>query len=131
MGLYGPAIKSVLNSSGLETITITAGATVYSKAFSLIFSKYFALFYKAGSAGAVDLTIDLEQSAALPTTEGAAQDEWVVPESASAVHSNLADTDQHCESLSPVALPYGRLKIVSAAGVSNTLIAKLSTQEEM
>ena len=130
MGLYGPVARGVLNSDGGETITIAAGDTVYSKAFNLKFSKYFALFYKAGSGGAVDLTIDLEQSDELPTTEGAAQDEWVVPESGSAVHTNLADTSQHSKSLSPVALPYGRLKIVSAAGVSNTLVAKLSTQEQ-
>ena len=131
MGVYGPEAKDVLNSAQSSTITITAGATVYSKAFSLKFGKYFALFYKAGSAGAIDLTIQLEQSNALPTTEGASQAEWVIPESLSDIHTNLADANQHVASVSPVAMPFGRLKITSAAGVSNTLVAKWSSQEEM
>ena len=131
MGLFGPEVKDVLNSAQASTITIGAGLTVYSKAFSLKFAKYFALFYKAGSAGAVDLTIQLEQSNALPTTEGAAQAEWVIPESLSDIHTNLADTNQHVAAVSPVAMPYARLKITSAAGVSNTLVAKWSSQEDI
>jgi len=127
----GPNIQSVLSSLNLTTITIPAGETIYSQAFSLKEGEYFALAYKAGSSGAVDLTIDLQQSHKLPTTEGADDAAYVVPESASAVHSNLADTDWHSESLSPVAMPYARLMIASAAGVANTLQAKLSKQESL
>jgi len=129
--MFGPEPTDVLNSAQSTTITITTGATVYTKAFSLKFGRYFALFYKAASAGAIDLTIQLEQSNALPTTEGASQAEWVIPESMSDIHANLADANWHGIALSPVAMPYGRLKITSASGVTDTLQAKLSMQESM
>ena len=126
----GPEPRSVLNSADSETITIGAGATVYSKAFSLKYGAYFALAYKAASAGAIDLTIQLEQSFELPTTEGSADAKWVIPTSLADIHTNLADANWHSASFSPVAMPYGRLKITSAAGVSNTLQAKLSIQSD-
>ena len=130
-GSFGPNIQSILSSLNLTTITIPAGETIYSQSFSLKEGAYFALAYKAGSGGAVDLTIDLQQSYRKPTTEGSDDAAYVIPESASAIHSNLADTDEHSEALSPVAMPYARLQIVSAAGVANTLVARLSKQESI
>ena len=129
-GSFGPNIQSILSSLNLTTITIPAGETIYSQSFSLKEGAYFALAYKAAGS-AIDLTIDLQQSYRKPTTEGSDDAAYVIPESASAVHSNLADTDWHSESLSPVAMPYARLMIASAAGVANTLQAKLSKQESL
>jgi len=129
--MEGPNVRDVLTAANLATITIGAGATVYSKSFSLKYGLYFALAYLAGSAGAIDLTIQLEQSFELPTTEGASDVKWVIPASQADIHTNLADANWHNAAFSPVAMPYGRLKITSAAGVSNTLQAKLSTQEEL
>jgi hypothetical protein len=129
--MFGPEIKDVLNSADSKTITIGAGATVYSKSFSLKYGLYFALAYKAASAGAIDLTIQLEQSFQEPTTEGSADDAYVIPDSLADIHTNLADANWHGKSFSPVAMPYGRLKITSAAGVANTLEVKLSIQEDL
>ena len=130
-GSIGPNIQDILTSLNLTTITIGAGLTVYTQSFSLKEGAYFALAYKAGSGGAVDLTIDLQQSYRKPTTEGVDDAAYVIPESASAIHTNLADTDEHSEALAPVAMPYARLIIVSGAGVSNTLRARLSKQESL
>jgi hypothetical protein len=129
--MFGPEIREVLTAAEVTPLTIGAGATVYSKAFSLKYGAYFALAYKAASAGAIDLTITLEQSHELPATEGAADAKWTLPVSMSAIHTNLADANWHGNTFSPIALPYGRIKIVSAAGVTNTLIAKLSVQEDL
>jgi len=129
--MFGPEVRDILTAANLTTITIGAGATVYTKSFSLKFGAYFALAYKAASAGAVDLTIQLEQSYQKPTTEGVADSTYVIPESLADIHTNLADENWHNNSISPAAMPYGRLKIVSAAGVENTLQAKLSVQESM
>ena len=129
--MFGPEVRDVLNSSDSTTITITAGATVYSKSFSLKFGAYFALAYKAASAGAIDLTIQLEQSYDVPTTEGSSDTKWVIPTSLADIHANLADANWHNSSFSPVAMPWARLKITSAAGVTNTLQAKLSVQESL
>lgn len=129
--MFGPAIRDVLMSTNVSTITVGAGATVYTKSFDLKFGLYFALAYKAASAGAIDLTIQLEQSYDLPTTEGSADAKYVIPASLADIHTNLADANWHGKSFSPVAMPYGRFKITSAAGVTNTLQAKLSIQEDL
>jgi hypothetical protein len=129
--MLGPAARDVLNSSDSKTITIGAGETVYSKSFSLKYGLYFALAYKAASAGAIDLTIQLEQSHDLPATEGSSDAKYVIPTSLADIHTNLADANWHNASFSPIAMPYGRLKITNAAGVANTLQAKLSIQEEV
>jgi hypothetical protein len=129
MGLFGPEARDVLSSLNVAAIPVGAGATVYSKSFSLKQGLYFSLFYKAASAGAIDLTIQLEQSDEPPTTEGAANVKYVIPASMDDIHTNLADANWNAKALSPVAMPYGRLKITSAAGVANTLQAKLCVQE--
>lgn len=129
--MFGPSVRDVLDSLESTTITIGAGATVYTKAFSLKYGLYFALAYKATSAGAIDLTIQLEQSYDLPTTEGSADAKYVIPASLADIHTNLADANWHNAAFSPVALPYGRFKITSAAGVANTLQGKLSIQEDI
>jgi hypothetical protein len=129
--MFGPEIRNVLMSTDLATITIGAGATVYTKSFSLKFGLYFALAYKAASAGAIDLTIQLQQSYEEPAVEGADEAKYVIPTSQADIHTNLADANWHNKSFSPVAMPFGRFKIVSAAGVANTLQAKLSIQEDL
>lgn len=129
--MFGPEIRDVLMSTSLSTITIGAGVTVYTKSFSLKYGLYFALAYKAASAGAIDLTIQLQQSYEEPAVEGADEAKYVIPASLADIHTNLADANWHNASFSPVAMPFGRLKIVSAAGVANTLIAKLSIQEDL
>ncbi|HAG50668.1 MAG TPA: hypothetical protein DCL42_04950 [Deltaproteobacteria bacterium] len=127
--MEGPHIREVLTSAEATPLSIGAGATVYSKSFSLKYGLYFALAYKAASAGAIDLTIQLEQSHELPTAEGESDAKYVIPASLGDIHTNLTDADWHNASFSPVALPYGRFRITNAAGVTNTLTAKLSIQE--
>lgn len=129
--VIGPSIRDILAAAGGTTLTITAGGTIYTESFSLKYGLYFALAYKAASGGAIDLTLQLEQSYQKPGTEGASDADWVIPENMSDIHANLADANWHHIALTPVAMPYGRLKITSAAGVTNTLLAKLSVQEEL
>ncbi len=128
---FGPKVRSILSSLNVSAIPIGAGATVYSKSFSLKFGDYFGLAYKAASAGAIDLTIYLEQSFQEPTTEGVADTAYVIPASMADVHTNLADANWHITALSPVAMPFSRFKIVSAAGVANTLQLELAVQESL
>jgi hypothetical protein len=128
---FGPRVRNILSSLNVAAIPVGAGATVYSKSFSLKFGDYFGLAYKAASAGAIDLSIYLEQSFQEPTTEGSADTYYVIPASMTTVHANLDDADLHIVSLSPVAMPFGRFKIVSAAGVANTLTLWLAVQESL
>ncbi len=128
---FGPKVRNILSALNVAAIPVGAGATVYSKAFSLKFGDYFGLAYKAASAGAIDLTIQLEQSFQEPTTEGASDVYYVIPATMADIHTNLADANLHIAALSPVAMPYGRFKIVSAAGVASTLTLWLAVQESL
>jgi len=127
---FGPRVRAILSSLSVAAIPIGAGLTVYSVSFSLKYAEYFGVAYKAASAGAIDLTIQLEQSFRLPTTEGAADVAYVIPESMADIDTNLNDANWHITSLSPIALPYGRFKIISA-GADATLLLNLSTQEDL
>lgn len=125
---FGPRVKQILSSSNVAAIPIASGATVYSKSFSLKFGDYFGLAYKAASSGSIDLSLYLEQSFQEPTTEGSSDTAWVIPASMADIHANLADANYHITSLSPVAMPFGRIKIISA-GDDATLLLYLATQE--
>jgi hypothetical protein len=127
---FGPRVRAILSSLSVAAIPIGAGATVYTASFSLKFGDYFGLAYKAASAGSIDLSIYLEQSFQLPTTEGSSDSAYVIPESMADVHANLADANWHIVALSPVAMPFGRFKIVSA-GDAATLLLNLASQESM
>jgi hypothetical protein len=112
-------------------MAVGGNTTYYTQSMSLAYAKYFATAYKATSAGVIDLTITFEQSYARPDTEGSSDTKYVVASGVSDVHTNLADTNWHNESLSPATMPYGRFKIVGGAGndTSTTLQLKLSKQE--
>jgi len=127
---FGPRVRAILSSLSVAAIPIGAGATVYTASFSLKFGDYFGLAYKAASTGSIDLSIYLEQSFQLPTTEGSSDTTYVIPESMADVHANLADANWHIVALSPVAMPFGRFKIVSA-GDAATLLLNLASQESM
>ena len=84
--MSGPNVSDVLNSAESTTITIGAGATVYTKSFSLKYGRYFALAYKAASGGSIDLDIQLEQAPQRPTVEGSSDVKWVIPTSLGDIH---------------------------------------------
>ena len=115
-----------------SALAVATTSTVYSKSFNLSYGRFFALSYKATSAGAVNLKIELEQCYEPPTTEGSADGDFAVPEGVSEIDAGLTDENQHHISVSPIPLKYGRFKVTGLAGndASTTLELKLSTQEE-
>lgn len=114
-------LKPIVEAGGDLAIAIAgASATVYSECVDLKAGEYFALSYKATSDGNVKLTISVEQSFRKPTTEGASDVAWVVPENVSALHTDLADENWHHIALTPITMQYARLKIVSGSGNDNS-----------
>lgn len=122
----------VLSSDGLtKDIAVGTDETVYTKAFKLAYGEYFSLFYKATSAGVVDIKIEIEQCWELPTTEGSQDNDYVEPEGLSDV-DDVADTTQHCKSISPIPSEYARLKLTGGAtnDANNTIRIRLGKQED-
>lgn len=133
MSLIGPQALLLENASGITAIPIASQAVVYTKAVKLSFAAFFALSYKCASSGTVNLKIEIEQSYKLPTTEGAADDYYAVPENTNEIDAGVTDTDQHHISLSPVAMKYVRFKITGLEGndASTTIQLYLSKQEDI
>lgn len=117
MNVFGPQIKQILESGGDIDIAVNAEvATVYSKSFRLVQGTAFSIWLKAaGTTPRMDVW--LEQSYVEPTTEGASDANWVVPEGNSQIINDLADANAHIvTSIAPAVMPFGRLKLVPNTG---------------
>ena len=92
-------------------IAVDSTADVYSKSQKVAYSSSMSLMYKATVAsGTPDIDLYLEQGPGLPTAEGSAGD---AADGWHQVGSKLADvTDEnwHSVALSPMVLPYLRIK---------------------
>ena len=129
--MYNRQAKGILSSLDVVDIAVATTGVVYTKAFRLVGGEYFGIMLKATSDGNVKLQVQLQQSHKLPDSEGSSEVEWVIPTSQADIVSSLADEIWHLYKLSPISLPYGRLKITglgapSANDASTTIEAKLS-----
>jgi len=126
MGLLGNI--SDISLGGKTTMEVGGVATYYSHSFKIGLAEFFGLWIIQSTSPV--LTISLEQSAVLPATEEASDANWVVPTGTSAIYTARAATTAEMFSLSPVPMPYARLKIAGtgANGASATLQAKIFTQ---
>ena len=134
MGMFGPAIRNVVNTSDATDIAIASTAVVYTRAIPLNMGVYFGLKYKAVSAtGSPSIKIEMEQSDRLPATEGAADDHYVVPKGVSAIEDDLITEAWKIATLSPVPMPYMRFKVTgSGTNEADTILnLNLSVQEEI
>ena len=109
--------KRQLVASGTKTIAIASQATIYTNSFKIEEAEFFGLWIKTTSVtGTPDITVNLEMSHKLPTTEGAADLDWVTPESQAAIFTNLADELAHVISISPVPMNFARFRVLGNAG---------------
>jgi hypothetical protein len=77
----------------------------------------FAVVYKVANTGVPNIKIEMEQAIVLPTTEGAADTNYVVPETVADVVTALADNLVHIKALGPVCVRYIRFKITEVTGI--------------
>ena len=123
------------DSSGGTSIAVAgAAATIYTHSKSISFGQYFGIALQmTSSAGGVKQTVVMEQSWAPPTTEGALDLNWVTPNGILAIVTDRTAETVYTASLSPVAAPYIRFKITSAAGnhADSLTWIRLITQEEI
>jgi len=129
--VFGPKTKNVTLADGSTSIAVNATANVLTKAQNIAHGTVFGVSIKATGTGP-DLDIYLQQSFALPATEGAADATWVIPEGVAKL-IDITDTNWHHLSLSPVVLPYLRFLCdgQGASGADVVLTINLSTQEEI
>ena len=127
MSLHGAAY-SVLKSDGTEDdIVVAATAVVYTHSFKMNKGVYFGVWAKLQSTlTGEDVKVELEQSYALPTVEGAAETAlWVIPDSASAIFAQINDELAHIATLSPVPMNYGRYKLTGLGSNPSDTVVKI------
>jgi len=114
-------VRQIQDANDSTTISInSASTTYYSKSFSVQRGNNFALAIKSNIAEP-SITISLEQSWVEPN-EGNSDGNWVVPTGVSAIFTNLNNSITNIISVSPVSMPYARLKFASAAATTSTQI---------
>lgn len=130
MSLIG--VRAIQDVNDSETMSInSASFTYYSKSFNIQTGTNFALMYKSDIAQP-SVTLVWEQGWKQPDTECAADDWWATPTGYSNIDTNLNESTAKSVSISPIALPYGRIKVTSAAAtVSTTLTLYLGIVENL
>ena len=121
---------AVTKIDGLESMDVKNNVVYYTKAINISKAIYFGLHLQASSAGTPALQIDMQQSFQAPTNDGAADSNFVIPDGASALYTNLADTLAHVKQISPVPMTWIRFKIsgLGSNPADTTLKMKLFTQ---
>ena len=118
------SVDGILNASGVIEIPVASAAVVYTNSFKLDYASKFGLQYRATSDAAVSLKLELEEGNVLPATEGAADDNFVVPDGGMTVVADITTETVHIITLAPVVAKYGRFKITG--GVGNTATTTLA-----
>jgi hypothetical protein len=123
--------ENIVTAARSASIAVASTAVVYTRHFRLGDSETFSLLYQATSAsGAPDVTIELQESDTVPTTEGADDANWFEHEGVGDVAVNLTAETPNKKDVYPVTSKFGRLKITGNAGNTADAIvtAKLSKQ---
>jgi hypothetical protein len=115
--MNAPTVIAVQTAAGSASLAVGAGATIYTKAIEMANLDTFAVTYKVVNTGVPNIKIEMEQSIIAPTTEGAADANYVVPETVADVVTALADNNVHIKALGPVCVRYIRFKITEVTGV--------------
>ena len=128
--MNAPTVIPVTNAAGAVAIAVGLGLTVYTHSIDLSNLDTFALSYSVACTGVPNMKIEMEQSIVLPTTEGAADGNWVVPETIADVDAALIVKTVKIAALFPVCTRYIRFKItdVAAAVADNVFTMNLSAQ---
>lgn len=128
--MNAPQKIPVTLASDAVAIAVGAGATVYTKSMDLSNLDTFSLGYSVACTGVPNIKIELEQSDVVPTTEGAADSNFVVPETISEVDPSLTDELVHRTALFPICCRYLRFKIteVTTTVADSVLTMNISAQ---
>ena len=127
-----PIAQVLRDADDAATLAVAGTANVYGKSFSLGHGISFALILTATSDGAVDLDVYVQESDVVPTTEGASDTNWVVPENVSKL-IDITDETRHIIAFSPVVCRYARLYVDGQGSnhSSTVLAAKLVIIEDV
>lgn len=120
--------------AGTTPMAVPGEVTYYTRAVNVSKGYAFGIKFKALSAtGTPTLKLEIEESDVLPTTEGSADTNFVVPDSASDLISNLNDEVWHVRVFPLVPMTYARLKITGLSGnpADTTLEARAFIQSIM
>lgn len=126
------AEMDVLTSAGSSDIAVATTGTVYTHSFRIDRGEYGAISYYANSVnGSVDITIEVEQGHARPTTEGSSDAGYVEPVNFSDVVTNLTtEATWYHKVYSFAPLTYARLKITGSGSNNADTIVNIKVNQE-
>ena len=111
---------------GVTPVAVPKNGTIYTDVFDLSGVDEFVLSYKAAGTGSASVKVELEQSLVGPAVPNTADANFVIPDNAQDVNSNLSDKDQHHIRLFPVCVRFMRFKITELTDVMTDLALTLN-----
>jgi hypothetical protein len=116
----------LLKEAGVTELAVASTDTAYSRSFPLAKEAVYSFEYKLSSAGTMDVKVELEQGNTPPATEGAASDDFTVPQGTTALEANLAVNTLRIKAYTPAATGYARLKFTGqGSNASTTKLARI------
>lgn len=115
-----------------DSLAVASQATVYTNSFLTRWAENFGVWLIATSASSVPkIQIQIEQSYVPPTTEGAADANYVIGDGVADVYSALNDEVSHVKAISPIPMQYSRFKITGlATNPSDTVLTLIAFLQE-
>jgi len=100
------------NAAGDISIAVAGTANVITRAVLIKAAYSFGIWFKLTSTeGTVDMSLSLQQSYKLPTTEGSSDADWIAPAANSAIVTNHTAETAYIGTITPTTAPYLRLLI--------------------
>lgn len=115
--MFGPKVRTLNTVADGVNMAVASGAVIYTHSFELSRAVYFGIAYRATSVLLTpNVLIQLQQSWVKPSTECAADTNYVIPVGMADIETNLMTELWRIKSLSPVPMPYARFIITGNSG---------------
>jgi ABC-type phosphate transport system substrate-binding protein len=119
--------------AGDADILVASTGTVYTDYFMIGDGEYFNVSYYIYSAlGVADVTIQLEESPVVPTTQNVSNANYTIPVNmADIVTALTTESTWYHKALSPVPLTYGRFKITGIGSNQTDTIVNIKFSKQI
>lgn len=123
-------IANVLLANNLSIPTADNVTIVYTTSANIKFTKDTGLWLKFSSSGTVNVRIRLEESYTTPTTQGAQDNNYVIPDGYADI-GTFTNTNAHILPVSTVIMQHLRFQLIGLTGnsASTTVTLYLARQE--
>lgn len=118
-------VVDILGLGGVSSAAVGGTNVFYSESFAIENATY-SFEYALSSEGTIKVKFELEQGNQVPTTEGASDGSFVVPDGALEFDNACEDALTHIKAYAPASAAFARVKVTGlATNDASTILSKL------